>query len=352
MNLSSEDKMLPKPFRHIQLWESRTLFVGQIVALTALLCSQSIAQEPDARTAQLQQIIADWKARKASVKTAHYQLVGTVTIRKHSMEFGTLPERDHRYTYEHDLLFDFEKHRIRVDRLRQIFDENVRILTPQRKITTFDGTNCRTFLPTDPAAKITSIPGDTPGEFMDNGDNPALFMFDAGDYPIFFAHGLFPLNNGAIDHRGLDTLDIEVLAAAALNGEATVEEENRVVLQTALGNWEFVVDPKRDNVVTRWEQYDDDGILIGLDIEYSTNESGQVLPYKWKKTWFRAGAVANEVEVVASKVETNFAVDDAQFEIRLRPGARAINAEGKRCIVGPDGTLLPLRPLPIPAEKA
>ena len=129
-------------------------------------------------------------------------------------------------------------------------------------------------------------------------DDITVFYVTANDYPILFAHGLFPLS-GRFDPHRLKDVSVEQLAFQSL-GSAVVNGNRCVVLRASPVKGqsdsydEFWIDPNRESSVVRWFRYVNQGkVFARLDIE-SVETSDGWLPRSWSTCFYHTPVAWNK----------------------------------------------------------
>lgn len=324
----------------------KALFVRVVLASLFLGTSSSHAALGNASDQLLEQILRDWKARQESTLTVRYQLEGTGTVVKGSVQGivqnpelageGTLPPED--YTYPGSLVYkiDFVKGLVRRERGAEIYDVTTKKFARQYSVHVFDG---KTHTAHHPKEKNEPPPGSLLSDVA--LDAPADFRFEFQDLPVFLAHGTIP----AAQMPTLSKLKPAVDATSfRVVGKGMVRQAECIVLKSGKDSRhvQYWVDPRKQSAVVRVETYSGENLVSRLDVDYKEIEWGHV-PSGWTVNHFFGGQPTQMASFSVSNCAVNEPLEAGSFEIDLRPGMVVQKGKMEFFTVSDVGELEPYR---------
>ncbi|MCX7428747.1 MAG: hypothetical protein NTW96_24365 [Planctomycetia bacterium] len=290
-----------------------------------------VLPNPQSAEAGIDQIMADWKTRRAMVDTIRYVGKGTITVPKGAFnrdlpedtpEGVNAPAEDYTYPVEFDWLIDFKNGHMHRKWKRQVFYVSKRQFIPDVTIEAFDGQVRRRWEPRSENASETYVPSVAQAEITDN----LYTVVRSEDKGIFFAHGYFPLpgdrHKGPLFQWPVDSADFAIV------GESEHDGRRCVILRTAAtpddpkSYQEFWVDPDRDSAVVRWATMRVGAAVESMELKYGLVK-GRWLPREMHFNLFWGGAP--DVPINALKLELVEVLPDLpvrleDFQIKPEPG--------------------------------
>jgi hypothetical protein len=282
----------------------------------------------------LKRILAEWQGRQASLTSVRYEVTGKGVVPKGKytgsphlpalVRGETLPPEDYVYETKLTWLVDFIGNRLRKDFKEEQFNGDVRKFVPSRAIFIYDGAMTKRYFPKE-ENQIEGQARDPLIPELGLVQNGNTITYTPADYPIFLAQGIVGLIEPLSLVPGpekvllpLENLDIKILGPRFLQGKECLALRVRRGKRTPYVD-ELWVDSSHRSAIIRMDLYADDDLTARVDIEY---REGGDLPTRWTFTQFKGerGAIGLSECFEVDRVEINPALEQADFDIALRPG--------------------------------
>ncbi len=279
----------------------------------------------------VQRIVEDWQRRQEKMSIVKYVYEGDCVVPKGSMTGhamlgedvkGEVPPEDYRYKRQFVLLLDFERNRVR----REVREERLWLpdgrFYPAFNVHLFDGTSFQHYMP----AKENWPGGRPPHRYQVEldlqTDRYSAFVIENIDFPIFFAHGIFPSRTASIS-PALLRIPLE-RDWFGYHGEAPTRDGQCTVLRTQAfhsGSFgEYWVDPTRESAVIRYVAHSKGRPTHTADISHRNTEHGW-MPEKWTLSRFDSKGGLERTETCEIKLfEPNATVEASDFHMDRIPG--------------------------------
>jgi hypothetical protein len=235
---------------------------------------------------------------------------------------GDIPPEDYTFTQKITLSLDFEKNWVR----KEIEEERLWLedgkFYPVYEVRLYDGKDFQEYKP----AKKNRIGGQPPQPYQVELDlqteRYSQFTFENSEYPLFFAHGVFPSGNATISPKLLRIPRDP--GWFSYHGHAPSKDRECVILRTrAHSNGaysEYWIDPSQESGVVRWILYSKEHPTAAIDTSYRKTQAGWI-PDKW--TWVQFDPtgntrLTNRYELV--NFEPNAVLQKRDFHVERTPG--------------------------------
>lgn len=309
----------------------------------------------------LNQVRADWRKRREEVHSVRYTLGGTQTFLKETLALpddpdlppdantgAGLPEED--YTHDLRILWrlDFQKSRIWKEEHTERFILPLLTFAPRYSVAVAAGGEFRVFEPREMNTSTQHTPSRIqPDLNIFSKEGFVSFHFTPADYPVFFAHGLYPVVN--LDPASLPGLTLEK-QELHWKGWAMISGRRYALVQVAVRHERFpdlvvhedlAVDLERHSAVGRWERSINGSRQFRVDIE-QTQYATSWFPDSWSTVNFRTQGNAHRANrlqrLKVEKMELNPLLGEQDFELPLVAEMLVDNTmENRRYRVSADG---------------
>jgi hypothetical protein len=300
-----------------------------------LLCNESACQAADAR---IDNILAGWQQRQSAITGLMYRLSGERINTPEQFKFDRMgqprrgvPTKEIRCKLHHTALFDFVQNRHRLELNEQVYFIETGQLYPKVSTSCFDGYSLKTFRPRE--LNTHPLSGVKPGE-PEIGIGTGYLggaAFSMPLWPIMFGRGVVPSERDVI-FPGYLTVQLDG-GLMYVHGESTHRGRKCLILRTqALRSShttydELWVDLAR-GVLLRQLLMASGFPHAELDVEYRL-VSNKWLPSSWVLTHrdFRTKNIIVLETLKADDIKVNPTIEDGDFQITERPGARLVVLE-------------------------
>lgn len=288
-------------------------------------------------------VIDSWMERQKNTSSFLYETKGTSLTTKGSLSNNlpglrgaTIPATDHIADVARDYVVDLKRGWIRKVHKGEVFDATMNKFAKVSRTEFFDGQELKVGLPREQ----NDGRRDSDPDLWVKGKKSIMVLVD--DLPVFFAHGIIPVNEFPQASR----LSFPVASAKITHeGIGVVEQTECVHLRasTPAGKLDYWADPNKDGAILRATLPS----FVTFDIKYQKTQWGW-LPSGWRATFFGVGnTISNSEELAVTRIVVNSPLQREDFETLLQPKPGIVlgdSHDDKRYRVGPSGELTDMFP--------
>lgn len=306
---------------------TRTLWI-QCLPILACIGSAPLLAAPSSR---IQQTVRDWRERQTKYDAAIWAVSGQSMVAKGYMttfpgippDSGEVPPEDRLSEKQVRLVLDLAKNKVRKETRREIFDPSGPKFYPAFDVELYDGQETQLFRP-----RVENTSSDMhPDKYWTDLEIETEFyqqvFFQYYEYPLLFAHGIFPSREEPLRPARMRRLIDEMLFVE--HGVAGPAEAPYLVLRTRpLSDdvddfYEVWTDPNHQSAVVRWAWIR--GGQEQIVIEVQNDSAVPAMPESWTAARYGIDRVVFQWDRLrVDEFTPSPSIDQGVFHIDPTPG--------------------------------